>query len=545
MSPVIPVAQHIPAWKRLGLKLKYAKDESVTEPNLQVDSKTDGTKKRKASEEEALEADCVSSPPKRAKRPKKIHSASNETSLSKKIHNDSKSTVIAETQWDPVTSDSRSQTKSIRPEFAKRKSVSFAPEAKTEDGDSAKDLYEQWLVTQKTDDAIFDPTTAAAALKVVAPTSKVASTDAAVSASEDPNGHKTKKKSKKKSKSTTIKPGQHLTSSTTPQPSSPKSSEPRPHAALSYLTDFHTSPTTWKFCKHHQTYLLKNLFSLDKIPCSYNPALKAYLTGLKGLSARQSIREKAIEIREKDEMFLSDILARGRRQGWEAKRRREQYEAAWKREKDRLEAIEDLREWEEGKEEFEWRLKKRRRAEEVLWAVGEVESQQPDGAKMTGGKGTTPAASTANGASSKIHVRANNTNTDKKQPEKKKRKRKRRTTGVPDDDMFNSSSSSSSSSDAESDAETAKKLTENKNSVSAKKITEDKNLPKKPDDAGKKSNDSSPSSGLGGSSTTSEEGNTSSSGSEGSESDSDEDEEKGSNSDTDGSGEDGSDGSDD
>lgn len=528
MSPLEPVAQHIPAWKRLGLKLKYAKDEAVTEPNLQVVSKEDATKKRKASDEEPIEANPIIPPPKKAKKPKKTHNGSNETSLTERIHNDGKSTPVLETQLEPVTSNSPSDTKSKRPEPSKRKSVSFAPEAKTQDGDSAKDLYDQWLVTQKTDDATFDPTTAAAALKVVAPTPKVASTDTTASTSEDPTSQRTKGKKKKKSKSTTIKPSQKLTSTTTPRPSSAKASEPQTHAALSYLTAFQTTPATWKFCKTHQKYLLKNLFSPDKIPCSYNPALKAYLTGLKGLSARQSIREQALEIREKDEMFLSDILARGRREGWEAKRRREQYEAAWKREKDRLEEIEDLREWEEGKAEFEWRLKKRRRAEEVLWAVGEVESKLPD-ATMTKGKEITPAASTANTAPSKINVRVNNTNPGKKQPEKKKRKRKRRTTGVPDDDM----SSISSFSDSDSDAELQKK-----------NLTEDKKLPTRPDEAGKKSNDSSPSSGLGNSSTDSEEGDTSSSGSEESEGESDEDDDEASGSDADGSSEDGSESSD-
>ena len=534
MSPVVPVVQHIPAWKRLGLKLKYAKDERLTEPNVQVVSKTDGTKKRKVSDEEAIEANSTSTPPEKAKKSRKIHNASIETSLSDRNHQNDKPAVVPETQLEPVASESPSNTKPTRLESTKRKSVSFAPEAKTQDGDSAKDLYNQWLVTQKADDTTFDPTTAATALKVVAPTSKVASTDTRESVSEAPDGQRTKKKkSKKKSKSTTIQSGQKVTSSTKPQQSSAKDSEPRPHPALSYLTEFHTSPTTWKFCKNHQTYLLKNLFSLDKIPCSYNPALKAYLTGLKGLSARQSIRKTALEMREKDEMFLSDILAKGRREGWEAKRRREQYDAAWKREKDRLKEIEDLREWEEGREEFEWRLKKRRRAEEVLWAVGEVESKQsPDAPMSTERKRIVSAASTTNHAApGKINIRANTT-PDKKQPEpKKKRKRKRRTTGVPDDDMFNSSSSSS---DADSDAELVNKT----------KITEDKNVPQRPDEAGKKLNDSSPSSGLGGSSTDSKEGGTSSSGSEESESDSD-DEDDGSSSDEDGSGEDGSDGSDD
>ena len=523
MSPLVSVPQHIPAWKRLGLKLKYAKDEPVTKTNLQVVSKADEPKKRKSTDEEAIETNTTSPPPKKAKKPKKIHNVSNETSLSGNIHSDGKSIAVRETQLETVTSDPPSDTKFRQPQPTKRKSVSFAPEAKTQDGDSAKDLYDQWLFTQKSDDATFDPTTAAAALKVVAPTSKVVSTDTTESTSEAPDDQRTKKKkSKKKSKSTTIKPGQNLISSKSPQQSSAKDSEPRPHAALSYLTAFQDSPKTWKFCKNHQTYLLKNLFSLQKIPCSYNPALKAYLTGLKGLSARQSIRNQALEIREKDEMFLSDILAKGRREGWEAERRREQYEAAWKQEKDRLEEIEDLREWEEGKEEFEWRLKKRRRAEDVLWAVGEVESKQPDTPKTTESKSIAPAASTVNAALSKINGRGNS-NSQKKQPEpKKKRKRKRRTTGVPDDDMFNSSSSSS---DSDSDAELQKK-----------KPTEDENVPKRTEEAGKKLNDSSPSSGLGGSSTDSEKGGTSSSGSEESESDSD-DEDDGSSSDADGSGE--------
>ena len=142
-------------------------------------------------------------------------------------------------------------------------------------------------------------------------------------------------------------------------------------------------------------------------------------------------------------MWLSEIIAKGRGPEWEAKRKKEQYERAWKQEKDRLEEIEHLREWEEGREEFEWKVQKRRRAEEVLGVIGEAETQLAGDVKTS---------TTGNTRGTEARKRQGKASVDGGPvvPAKKKRKRKRRTTGVPDDEDSSSSSSSSSSSDSDS-----------------------------------------------------------------------------------------------
>ena len=453
MAPMQPAAHHIPAWKKLGLKLKNAKDEPGPTSNPTAAHEPGSSRKRNVVDDGHAEN--------RAKKAKKSEKTRSDPPVALVNGNDQKddiSAVVTQEQSRPL--DPESTPIPATPTVRKRKSVSFAPDAKTVDGDSTKDLYDRWLASQKVTDAAFDPTKTAPALKIHSPITKKSqippTTSPLAEAINVQKGKKKKKKKKKrkaKSKSTTLKPEQLLTSTSQPRPGPSETAtdtDARPHPALLYLTEHHTSPSTWKFSKNHQTHLLKNLFSLDRVPSSYESALQAYLSGLKGASARQSLREAALRIREEDSMWLSDIIAKGRGPGWEAKRKREQYERAWKREKDRLEEIEDLREWEEGREEFEWKARKRRRAEQVLGAIGEVETQSTGSVKtLTTRKPGTGARKRQGEASAGEGPQV---------PAKKKRKRKRRTTGVPDDD--DSSSSSSSSSDSDSGDLTDKRLLE-------------------------------------------------------------------------------------
>lgn len=496
MAPVQPAAQHVPAWKRLGLKLKYAKDESDTTADLATAHDAEPGKKRKVVEREAVEGPGLIAPTKKVKKPKKtdVDAPNGSVNGSDQKHEDS--AVIDTTETPSHSSHPTGAPPAKTATLNKRKSVTFAPEAKTTDGDSTKDLYDRWLETQSTADASFDPKKAAPALKIHSPLPKPKTSNTPSSLLEATDLPKKKKKKKKrKSTSTTIKPNEPLTSST--KPSSKPSAAPTDgqlHPALQYLTAYHTCPSTWKFSKNHQTYLLKHLFSLSALPASYNPALRSYLSGLQGRSARQTIRETALKVREEDEMWLSEILAKGRESEWEKKRKREQYEAAWKAEKERLEEIEDAREWAEGTVDFEWRLKKRRRAEEVLGAVGEVETLIPSEARKGGESKVTVngnAAAEIGKVTGEINV-----NGGPKQPVRKKRKRKRRTTGVPDDES-SSSSSSSSDSDSDSAIQIDERLREALQPNKAQKIEE----LRKALQSGKRTAQSTPSSGLGGSAT--------------------------------------------
>jgi hypothetical protein len=65
---------------------------------------------------------------------------------------------------------------------------------------------------------------------------------------------------------------------------------------LDYLTQFHTTPSEWKFSKNHQTTVLNNVFNFFRIPASYDAALAAYITGLKGAAARERLGLQARSI---------------------------------------------------------------------------------------------------------------------------------------------------------------------------------------------------------------------------------------------------------
>ena len=498
MAPLQPAAQHVPAWKRLGLKLKYAKDAPDTKGTLDAVQEGEPSKKRKFVEREAVEGPESIAPTKKAKKHKKTDDDGRNGTVNGRDQKHDESAAINTTEASSHSSLPSAAPPAKTATVTKRKSVTFAPEAKTTDGDSTKDLYDRWLETQSTADASFDPKKAAPALTIHSPLPKPSTSNTPQSVSketEDPKTKTKKKKKKRKSKSTTIKPKESLTSPT--KTSSNPSAEPtngHPHPALQYLTAYHTSPNTWKFSKNHQTYLLKHLFSLSALPASYSPALRSYLSGLQGRSARQTIREAALKVREEDKMWLSEILAKGRETEWEKKRKREEYEAAWKSEKGTLEQFEDMREWEGGKLDFEWKLKKRRRAEEVLRAVGEVETLIPEARK--GSESKTIVNGNATAELKQVNNEINVNGGPPKQPARKKRKRKRRTTGVPDDE---SSSSSSSSSDSDSSTETLieQRLREALQPNKAQKIEE----MRKAVQSGKRTAQSTPSSGLGGSAT--------------------------------------------
>ncbi|KAL9637583.1 MAG: hypothetical protein Q9164_002114 [Protoblastenia rupestris] len=394
MAPIITFEpKHIPAWKKLGLKLKNAKEEPeedflVQLPSTIVEEKSVYNRKRKAPDEGVLRSRNTDSN-RAVKKPKK--SKARETSNTDPA-NDISVTYI------PSRSGQKAPQMVEGTSGSKRKSVSFTPETKAEDGDSVKQIYKTWLASQLATDPSFDTSTLSPALRsTTAPkiTPKTSTTSSQLTSEEKPEvpaeqtpkesfqPKKAKKNKKKKDKSTIQKPH--------PDPSDPSQPTP-PH--LTYLTTYHTSRITWKFSKPHQNHILKNLFALRQIPPSYDAALLSYLTGLKGTSARQRIRAQAFEIRDSDNDYLSSKIPP--QQNPEAdndamdtepdsarlSRRRKEYEAQIQRIKAMLRKKEDEREdreWEfcGEKEEWEGRLKKRRRAELVLWGVGETQEVEP------------------------------------------------------------------------------------------------------------------------------------------------------------------------
>ena len=500
VSPIAPISEptpkHIPAWKKLGLKLKYAKEE-LGEDSVSKVIVTDG-KKRKVTTEGSLAIDVVTTDS-HTKKSKKSKPTTGEALAI--VNNNA---VIASPPRFGISKTSTVEPKTVN----RRKSVAFTPETKTQDGESTQQLFQTWHADWVSEDPSFDPSTISPAPKVIAarPAALLTQEIARSSPPPSPSVSAPKEKKPKKPKKKKIKAQSSLSS----QPTNNKAEQ----SALKYLTTYHTSRETWKFSKPHQNHLLKHLFSLNHIPFLYDPALLAYLRGLEGTSARSRIRQQALAIRTEDAEWLASDPTEADRMENETleqcvERRRRDYEAAVTRVKERLKAQEDereQREWETfgGRDEWEWKLKKRRRAEVVLWGVGEEEDVVQEVAKPPqrpiinvadpgggGGQGIPRGRGTGMGGveeisgsgiargslakkivfgdddgaaqtngSQKVHGVQKLDGVQKMSGKhgageaqvKRKRKRKRRTTGVPDDD---SSSDSSSSNSSEGEAEKA------------------------------------------------------------------------------------------
>ncbi|KAL8934291.1 MAG: hypothetical protein Q9211_005308, partial [Gyalolechia sp. 1 TL-2023] len=291
---LVAVEVHVPAWKRLGLRLKNAPAE--TDPAPESLRHTPTTRKKRKSDFDDITAGVNYAYEKPAKKPKE----SRDQTESSTVDPDG-----------PESADSLAAT-AAKPTLT-RKSVSFTPETKTQDGDSTRDLYNSWIATQKASDSSFDPSNyGQTALKSTAPpqlrpaTRNAPPSDTGTPSKDagppEPQKKKKKKKKRNKSKSTT------LTSIPNPANKTPATtiatSPTTTHPALTYLTTHHNSPASWKFIKSRSSYLLRHCFSPVHIPTSYDPALKYYLQGLQGAGARRRLVDRALGIGKEDDEWL-------------------------------------------------------------------------------------------------------------------------------------------------------------------------------------------------------------------------------------------------
>lgn len=442
-SKIDATEKHVPAWKKLGLKLKYAKDEPEAETNGNQPIVQNEKKRKHISDETTSSTKTY---PKKLKAKSSSNSASIEhsavtTSSPQEISHFQKSSLSPSTSNAPTTP--------TRP-VLKRKSVTFTPETKTEDGDSIKQLYNTWLASHRVIDPSFDPsaTTISPALKSVLLPSITFPSAPSPSAVLEQKSKAKKKKKKKKSKSKSTL----LSKNPEPQPSQKQTqASPTPTVKddqiCTYITTHHLSRSSWKFSKSRQNALLRSAFSLSAIPSLYDSALLSYLCGLQGAAAKSRVRKMALQIRAEDEEWLKGLEPSEK----DKARRRAEYEGAVKRAREMLERKEELREEQLAHEEWETRFRKRRRAEVVLWGIGEEEENKPQPLSMAR---NTDKNKDTQGENAGTPNRNPTTTTTVKPPTnlarngkpKRKRKAKVRKTGVPDDDETSSSSSPSSSS---------------------------------------------------------------------------------------------------
>ena len=239
-----------PAWKRLGLKLKSAQETPIVETHKDIEP---SAKKRKVKND--------STPP--AKKAKKSK--------------------------EPVSSTAPST-----PALSRKKSVTFTPETKVEDGDSIKQLFSSWVAEQKAQDPTFSVKTTSKVFEAPEPAKVQEHFDTTLGEKERrvKRVQKPQLPPKKESKDTPKK-----------KPKSPKiakSTTTTLRPFLAYLKQYHEDRANWKFNKNHQNHILKNLFDLNAIPSEYVPLIYEYIKGLQG-GVRTRLRDAALAVKVKDQ----------------------------------------------------------------------------------------------------------------------------------------------------------------------------------------------------------------------------------------------------
>ncbi|KAF2264974.1 hypothetical protein CC78DRAFT_532832 [Lojkania enalia] len=233
-----------------------------------------------------------------------------------------------------ATRPARSTTESSKPSALapspprtdRRKSVTFTPDTKTNDGNSASVLFKEWVAEQKgaSDDTEFTPAEVAqfAAPPKVHPANQIPVPEIS-SGKEEKEVEQSNKKRKKKHmdsnspgfKKTDLTPqaeeAQVAAPASTPGTAKisksatksaqqePKSFAPRntgkkkdPSIYLSYLSQYHSDRDNWKFNKAKQNDVLENTLNVFRIPEEYSDALTEYIKGLKGAGVITRLIEK-------------------------------------------------------------------------------------------------------------------------------------------------------------------------------------------------------------------------------------------------------------
>jgi hypothetical protein len=226
----------------------------------------------------------------------------------------------------------------ITPQPARKKSVTFTPETKVEDGDSSKQLFSAWVAEQKNQEDLSAPVFQTPQYQSVEESfdttldekeRRVKRAKTAKQGKADPKDPpRTKDSTKAKKKKETNQPETPVTAEvgkgeeslkSTEQSKPKKARKPRTAKSLttqtlpekpflSYLKQYTDSRDTWKFNKNHQTHLLKHIFNIDIVPSEYAHYIYEYVKGLQG-GVRTRLRDSALAVKVKDleEPFSEDM----------------------------------------------------------------------------------------------------------------------------------------------------------------------------------------------------------------------------------------------
>ena len=291
----------VPAWRRLGLKLKS--EEAALDNGNAVSSKASPKKKRKLSPPPAGEVKAITngashSPPppqKKANQRQRERDVPDTTSAGAGVTNGSRDQNIqresrSEQPPSPRLTFLKSSSQTNR-DYTPRKSVSFSAATKTDDGDSTKRLMQEAVAVR---------------LARLSGLEKAAVEEAEREVDEaSAKGAKKEKKRRKKKKSEG-KEGEggdmsgdreEMAAATAPDGKAKAKGNDRAHV-LDYLKTFHESRSTWKFSKLRQIALLKGIYNFEVVPAAYDEALRSYIEGLQGDGIRDSIYANAKNVVE-------------------------------------------------------------------------------------------------------------------------------------------------------------------------------------------------------------------------------------------------------
>lgn len=238
----------IPAWKRLGLKLKYAREPPVDVPTA-VSTKAhdaDLPISERAAKRRRLVKDEPATPPGQ----NRSQSSSQAPAQHRPVRDAERSNDTSQTE------DSSTADKTIR----RKKSVTFTQETKKEDGDSRTTI----------DFPAGSPGSTPKTSRSGGPPEDTNHNGIAGGDHAPPsaNGHSTPTKAKAKSK-TSRKPQQ-----------SKSSMKDKSSLALEYLDQHRCSRKTWKFNKLLDVWTLTHALDPQAIPSTHILALAGYIQGL-------------------------------------------------------------------------------------------------------------------------------------------------------------------------------------------------------------------------------------------------------------------------
>jgi hypothetical protein len=261
---------------------------------------------------------------------------------------------------------SRNVDESTPPRTDRRKSVTFTPDTKTVDGNSASNLFKKWVAEQKGAKGDFSSSQTAQ----FTPPPKV----------HPANGLPAVEPAKSEA---LIKEVQK-----------PKGKKKDPSLYIAYLTQYHNDYANWKFNKAKQNDVVDNALNVFRIPEAHSEALFSYIRGLKGAGVIERLKTRCYdtlkqldEEDKKDPTAMEDIKAR------EAAKE-EALEERVKKEKKRRQTNADIEDFHDhpNPDAFIRRLK-RRRAEALLEALGmaaPLPPPTPKPAPAVAGQGRNP-----------------------------------------------------------------------------------------------------------------------------------------------------------